>query len=464
MDALVFSQYAIFALLIALMILPVRYAYFALLLLGFFDASGPGFASASTVGVANALKVVAAPAVMLIRLRFTPLRMLLHGRGKGAFYAFLLLILYAGLAILWSNWKLSGLKLIGYLLGHLLWFAVIAYGWLSGRIGRKILGRLLATAVVLGFVQSYIVEPVFGVYQFEGQRFTAFLSPQYYAAFLVFITSVLVFVRGRLVIGMVLLGVILGVVVATGSRYSFLGLLFVAGCFLAANLRDTRSRYNAMVAVWSVTMAVGFLMLLSAFGYGLPLGRLSQHTRIGELQYVITNPEKIGTLAWRLAIYKETIEQISMANLSQIVFGHGTASGAEVALIADPVRYRMESIDANRVIHNEFLRALYEWGLVGVALLAFLITFIVVSSIKPTIAGRSLSGYALFAALPMLVLSLSIENVLASAGSSWGVGFALVLGAAYAEWQGIGMSASMSASGAKRGVTVPGGAADGIAP
>lgn len=436
MDALIFSQYAIFTLLIVLMLLPMRYAYFALLLLSLFDASGSKLASASEVGFVNTLKIVAAPLIILIRLKFVPLRILFYLRRKRAFYVFLLLILYAGLAILWSEWKLSGVKLIGYLLGHLFWFAVIAHGWLFGHINQKMIGRFLITAVVLGVVQSYVMEPAFGVYQFEGQRFTAFLTTQYYAALLVFVTSVLVFLRGGFLIVIPLLITMFVVIAMTGSRYSFLGLVCVAGCFLFAKLREARTYASVAFVVLVLTLIV-FPIGLISLGY-VPLGETLQSMRVGELQYLISGPENIGSLAWRLGMYEETVRQISTASFSQILFGHGTASGAEVALAAYPGNYKVESIDANRVIHNEFLRALYEWGLVGAALLILVIMFILVSSIKSMINRKLITGYALFAVMPMFLLSLTIENVLASAGSGWGVGFILVLGAAYAEWQKMG--------------------------
>lgn len=436
MEPLILSKTVIYALLVAIIFLPLRVAFFALLLLVFFDASGSRFTSAIEVGIANMLKVLIAPLILIIRLRFEPLRIAMRLRnGKRAIQVFLLLIIYASLATLWSDWHLSGFKMVGFLLGHIMWFFVIAQGWREGQLNRRTLMWVLIAGILFGVIQSYVMDPSYGVYRDGTQRFTAFLSPQYYAGIMVFIATLLVCDRSvAFVKGMSILLVTFWIVVLTGSRYSFLGLLFVAGIFIANQLRKERNRVYALALLSGLTSAIGLSMIVSTFGYQLPLGKFLKQTRIGELGHLIDDPEEIGTLFWRLQIYEEVITQISTSKAVQVIFGHGTSSGAEVALVVYPWQYSPKSIDANRVIHNEFLRALYEWGVIGLMLLIYMVLAIVGLAIH-TVTSSSTKSYALFATLPMLIMSLMIENVLASAGSGWGVGISLVLATAWTHFR-----------------------------
>lgn len=429
MSAIEFSQYAIVTLIIALLVVPIRYAYFILLILPLFDASGPGFASASQVGVLNALKVLIAPAIIISRLKGLPFKALFR-KGNGAFYAFIALIIYASIAIIWSPWKLSAFKMMGYLVGHIFWFAVIVHGWLSECINSRLLMGVFLTAIAAGIVQSYILEPSFGVYRFTPQRFTAFLSPQYYAAFLVFLTAILGlnFHKNRFFRNFVVLCMALIVIVRTGSRYSFIAMIFVVLLFLLSRIEYSRTTFVAIASVYALTLLAFTVLLAYSFGYAVSIPWI-QETRIAELKYLLNDPEKIGTLAWRIGMYREAWSKIAKGDLRELLFGYGTSSAADVALGIDP-RYTRVAIDANRVMHNEFLRGLYEWGIVGLALLAYIVLYLLIVAIRLSFKG----SYSLLSVFPLLMIGLTIENVLASAGTGWGAGVALILGMVYAKW------------------------------
>ena len=128
-------------------------------------------------------------------------------------------------------------------------------------------------------------------------------------------------------------------------------------------------------------------------------------------------------------MYRETWSEITAGDLRELLFGRGTSSAADVALRIDP-RYTRVAIDANRVMHNEFLRGLYEWGIVGLALLAYIILRLLIVAIRLSFKGN----YSLLSVFPLLMLGLTIENVLASTGTGWGAGAALILGMVYAKW------------------------------
>jgi len=424
MNALEISRYSIVVLFVILFFLPKRYAFFVLLLLSLFDASGPNFASASNVGILNAIKVLGAPMVLTMRLKGNPIRLLKRYRSL-PLNAFLLITIYAALALIWSSWKLSGLKMVGYLLGHLVWFLVITYGLVNGYLNRKLLIGVLLIAFVAGFAQSYVLEPSFGIYPFTPQRFTAFLSPQYYSAFLVFMACAIVFGFRKVLLiqDSFILVLVLVVVTMTGSRYSFVSLLFTIMLFFLDKF--IRHRSASFMIIWFIVMLVIIGTMLVSF---LNFTPFLERTRIKELGYLFTNPEEIKTLKWRIHMYRETISHITASNFFELLFGHGTSSGAEVALAAEPWRGSV-TIDANRVIHNEFLRSIYEWGIIGFILL--ICTFMSLAWIA--LKGVFQGDYLLFSSFPLLFSGLAIENILASAGGGYGVGLALVLSMAYAK-------------------------------
>ncbi len=431
MSSLEFSQYAIVILLTMLFIVPVRYAWFIILILPMFDASGRSFASAGQVGILNALKIMVAPAIMIFRLKSRPLKVLFQIGKNSALFAFGFLLLYASVATLWSPWKLSAIKMIGYLVGHILWFSVLLWGWMSGRLNLRIIKIVFVTAVGLGILQSYILESSFGVYRWEAQRFTAFLSPQYYAAYIVFLVAILVFrMRSQRFIGkLTLLGIALIVVILTGSRYSFVSIIFVILLFFLSLLRSYRLKIYGFLVLYLFIVGVIVISLANLMGYSASMSWL-QKTRIAELRYVLSNPEEIGTLAWRIGMYKGVWMAISQTERSKILIGHGTSSAARIAIRVDPERYSSKTVDANRVVHNEFLRALYEWGVVGLLILLYIVLYIIASSV---VFIYKKEDYTMLSALPLLLSGLAIENILASAGSAWGVGIMLLLSMVYSD-------------------------------
>ncbi|WP_161552409.1 O-antigen ligase family protein [Rhodothermus marinus] len=430
MNAIDFSRYAIVILLIGVSFLPIRYALMCLILLSLFDASGPGFASASGVGILNAFKVLGAPSILILRLKLAPLKGLLRGYGRSLIVIFTFLTTYAVVATFWSGWKISALKMIGYLVGYILWFSVFVFAWRRGYISRQILIVIIWVTLFLAVLQSYILDPVFGIYQFESQRFTAFVSPQYFSAFLVVLLALVLmgFPRMYLNIKSITMIVLVSIgVVLSGSRYGLLSLFGVIVCFAFANIRYSGSALRMMVATYVMFFLIIVIGLLHSFlGYSLNFAWL-QGLRVAEIRYLFEDPDQIGTLAWRIGMYHETVNEILSSTPWYIVFGHGTSSGANVALKTFPLRYDPNTIDANRVIHNEFLRAWYEWGIFGLGLLCVFTLFLIVVAIRKAKRG----DFLLLSVLPVIILSLTIENILAGSGSSWATGVLLVLSRIY---------------------------------
>ena len=86
-----------------------------------------------------------------------------------------------------------------------------------------------------------------------------------------------------------------------------------------------------------------------------------------------------------------------------------------------------DKVDGNRAFHNEFLRAFYEWGVVGLTLFLALWFFVVRDTWILGVRQKSLAGIACLAFLPAIFFGLMIENMLANSGAPGGMGFVLVL-------------------------------------
>lgn len=412
--------------LVVISIAPIRFAYVVLVSLAFFDASGPQFASASSLGLANAFKVLLAPLILSIRLRGAPLLFLLHiGRRSGQVWLFVFLTLFASLAVLWSPEFLSlgAIKGAAYLWGYLVWFAVLSYGWFTGRVGLNLLFNLWGVGLLLGIVQTLFFGAIFGKGLYEEHlRFTAFTSPQSYAAFYVYLLALFLFLKRRFsFISLFVLLCTFALIVLTGSRYSLVTAIWVTSAWALYYLRSAFSLGKALKRFYSIMLFV--LMALAS----LPiLGPFLGSTRVAELFEKSWEVSEVGTFAWRIGMWSEAWRQIEEFSLGELVWGRGTAAGALVALRYDPLRYEEDTIDANRVMHNEFLRALYEWGIIGFSLFLTFILGLSVLAVKWLIAGQDM-GFFLLAILGPLMVGISIENILAASGSPVGIGISLAL-------------------------------------
>jgi hypothetical protein len=109
-----------------------------------------------------------------------------------------------------------------------------------------------------------------------------------------------------------------------------------------------------------------------------------------------------------------------------LIFGSGTSSGAELVLGYDP-RYSEGGIDANRVVHNDFIRSLYEWGMIGSFLFICFLVSTIVYYLDQAMLRKSTTALAFIGIFPNLIFGLSIENILTASSTPEGVGLALVM-------------------------------------
>jgi O-antigen ligase len=135
--------------------------------------------------------------------------------------------------------------------------------------------------------------------------------------------------------------------------------------------------------------------------------------------------EDVGTFAWRVLIYQEAIDQILNRSALGLLLGSGTSSAGDVKVDVYSKQFTIEEVDANRSMHDEFLRALYEWGIVGLVLLLGFLASTFRFCWRRAKATREVSTLAYIALFPTLLLGLGVENILANAGHPAGTGYLL---------------------------------------
>ena len=136
--------------------------------------------------------------------------------------------------------------------------------------------------------------------------------------------------------------------------------------------------------------------------------------------------EGLGTLRFRRTIHAAAIDQLEKSSAIELIFGRGTSNGSMITGSLFP-GYAGFS-DPNRMVHDEWVRVLYEWGLVGVALWCTFWASIVAYAIRGV--RNDTTGFAkpLAIYVPALLVALAGENILAGAGDAASIGFLMLLG------------------------------------
>lgn len=390
------------------------------------DGSGYPFATASSVGWANFAKGLLVPVALLFRLREAQSRVFqtFPGRLWSAF------IFYVGTAVLWSPFPLPGLKCLGYLIGISLAVSIFEK---AGR--QNFLDGPFLTAVVAGSLGLAILQTVvWGDYSYEPlapqPRLTSFVGAQQFAALLVAllagVLSLSAICQGtrRLLSAVLLLACYLN-----GSRTWFIGAIVVV---LAHSLRPP---YVAKLrALFAATFILLVIVLIDGGGLlGHKKSALLTDNRISATVQAILGANLsvtrlgLGTYEFRLGLYSSVLDRILARDSLTFAFGTGSASGGILARW-HPQAASSEYLDYNRVFHNEWLRVLYEWGLVGLVIWSASIGSMIVGLLSLVRRHRLVNAVPAVSYLPALLLALSTENILAGAGNPVNIGFAFLLG------------------------------------
>jgi hypothetical protein len=419
-DALFVARLLFWVFAAGVFMLPMRWAFFCFILASHMDITSLSFTSASAVGFENTIRVAALPALLLLRTGFSPF--------KGPTWTlpqklWLGLVAYAAISGSWSGFSLSAAKMVVYLIAYFVLYAIFCSAWANCWIDVAMM-RLVAWCVIaLAIFQTFVLGNVWGGLE---ERFTSFSAPQYFAACLVALLAILVFSGERGLFHYSTCGALMLTIVLSGSRYVFISavVLLVIASFRVVSGREESLQWKPNVKKILITLGLAVAGAAILVSY-LPYNRLDElFTAVSDDDASV---EDVGTFAWRLGIYQEILIRLEKRNGTELFFGSGTSSGADLMLNHDPDHYDKEGIDANRVLHSEYLRALYEWGILGLGLLcAFLIATIVGFARKMGSEGGG-RALAFLGVLPSIIMGLAIENVLAGAASAAGVGILLAM-------------------------------------
>src|SRR5215469_3811098 len=415
-----------YALALGIVCLPLRWSLLCLLLAGNVAVNSPSFVSTSSVSWQNAIETVVLPIVLMLRLtRFRFPRIEWRFPSK----VWVALIVYAAISILWSPFKLSGVKMVAYLVAWFVLYIVFHIAWRQRLLDQAQVIAALWGSISLACVQTYALgNPLFGVGdrvgEFVSAQFAPFRGPQYFGPFLACVLSLLLFSRERRRLRNLSILACLVALLLTASRYSLIEASFVllAGCALWTGVlcAGGRVRFGRALTILGVVTLV-------FFGFRAVIARTMTDSRINQLLELGSQPDvaEQGDFGWRLLVYGRTLTTLSERPLLQKIFGSGTSSGGEVATeITDD---SLDSVDPNRTIHDEFLRAEFEWGLVGLSLGIGMLIYSLRKLWARSFRLNFLSAYAALAIMPGIFLALLVENPLAGPSGAEGLGYLLVL-------------------------------------
>jgi hypothetical protein len=403
--------------------LPPRWATLAYLMLAQVDITGPDFESASMVGFANIIKIVVLPTLLYLRVRKTPS----HEAQQPAFFKiWLLFVGYVAIASVWTQFHLQAFKMVGFLYAYTLLFLIFVRGWEAGWLNGKSFTRVAWVTIIVGTIQTYMLGDAFGSPGDEYSKlFTTFTGAQALAPFLLaLLIFVYIYEERRFWKIITCMGLFVAIVL-DGSRYvlgaTALGFfIMVAGHLI---IKRNKHVFRIVTATLLCTVLLGGVTLWAVIKY-------FPRSRINEVSEAVASPggggvEDVADFAWRLLMYQEVIHDLQNRKLGLLLVGSGTSSATVVRSRLD-YWHDQDVSDANRVVHNEFLRSLYEWGFCGFTLLTVFVVAIFKNSLKIFFRTRSPGALACLAFFPALLFGLSIENVLVGSGAPDGVGYALI--------------------------------------
>ncbi len=420
----------IFAVLIPVTVFgPIRWGLLAWLIMGNLDATGPGQTSTEVLGWMNAVKAIGVPLWFWWKLRHvrSEFRSSLPG------HLLIALIAYVLLASAWSPFPFSAIKFAGNLTGTYLTILVLEKAAKAGLVTRHLYIPLTLISLGLGVVQTYVLsDPTYG---FDGSdqpfRLTSFVGAQQYAAYLVtFLTLALWDIQLPPAKKLLLVGAINIALLLNGSRTWVLGAVLVMGIYVFVYMR----RFVVWIAFGGAT-ACACLLLITSF---LPNATLFDEpsSRLLATGSALISGEDTARNAglrnfnFRILIYDQILAELRQSSIAALIMGHGTSSGGEIVQRIYPDMYKSETLDPNRMVHNEWLRALYEWGLCGITLLVLIfgsaIAGLTARARIPFLRDRSLAALSF---LPAFLIGMSTENVLAGAGSALTMSLGLAIAA-----------------------------------
>lgn len=159
--------------------LPPRYGVVLYVLVIQFDLTGLAFYADSSFGWENAVKVAAIPIILLVRMR--PLDRLPPGFNYARNF-WMIFVLYAGIAVVWSPYPLSAVKMMGYFYSYVAAFAIFVHAWRRRWLTRNSLIAIASISLIFAVIQTYMLGNSFGDPEYDN-HFTTFSGAQSFLLF-----------------------------------------------------------------------------------------------------------------------------------------------------------------------------------------------------------------------------------------------------------------------------------------
>ncbi len=389
---------------------PLRWSIIAFLILTNIDL---GSLNAS-IGLLNTAKAMVLPVFLLWRLSAYSG----HDKISPAPVLWGLLVVYVAIASSWSLFPAYAIKLLGHMIGSLVICLMLIRATKGGFLGYQTI-----MPVTCGVIGMAIFHRVF-LHNWGGEteRFTTFSGAQAFAAFATALYCAALFATSlKVTLRAILCVVLVGAVLANGSRL-WIGALLLS-TLLAVFVSETRT--------WIKVVTLGVVLILISI-CTVELDTLMEfmaneaaHNRIAAAISDVYggnfNARGLGTYNLRHELFERTVESLETSTTKDLVFGHGTCNGALIAatLAKNP--------DPNRAMHNEWLRVLYEWGIVGLVLWILFILSLMVYAAQGVRSKAPDYAKPLLVYLPAFALGLSGENIIAGAGSAVSVGLLVLI-------------------------------------
>lgn len=429
MPEVVAAQFLFWILLPVVLWAPPKWAVLAWLVMGNLDTTGAGQGSVATVGWINAVKGILLPLYLWWRMRGAPSEI----SRTPPVRLWLALMAYAAIAGLWAPFPIAAAKLVGNMLGILLTVIVVEKTARNGLLSTGSLVILVVSSLGLAIVQTYYYGGT--SYGFDGvgqpSRFSSFIAAQQYAAFLVAFLAVVLWQRElRFHVRFGLSLALCLALLLNGSRTWFLGAGLVSVVYLCLSFR----RVVVPVAFGLATVALLILLALNLQPRNTSVLDDSASRIAATFSALVGGNETarnigMANMSFRLSVYEGVLAELRAATPRELFLGHGTSSGGAVVMRVFPHSYHEDSLDPNRAIHDEWLRALYEWGIVGLLVMVGMFATLVAGVIARYRDPATRRGaIAVFSFLPAFLLAFSTENVLAGAGNAMTMSIAVVIG------------------------------------
>jgi hypothetical protein len=367
------------------------------------------------VGILNAVRILGFPAILWMRLGIAA--GIPSGRAAWLAWAWAAIVVYVTASLAWTpvDMRFAGMKQVGYLAAYGLGAAAAIAAYRRRIITEPVIGTAIYLVLGLAVVQTYLLGNPFGDTLYE-DRFVSFGSKQQFGEALVALLVLALFVvRFRPVTQGWYVVLLVVAELLNGSRVGLAGMAFVLVIWML------QARTSERVA-WSVTVLLVATTVIGLVAVGGVRVAALEGLRIHEVWRALGGTkglEGVGTWKARVEFWDAVRKRMAEGTAADWAFGRGVSSGGRLGL--------RQGSEPNRTFHNEYLRVLYEFGLVGSVLLTLFLTGIVVAAVWLAVGWGS---YALLSFLPALLGFLGVENVFSGAGAAGGLGIVLILGSA----------------------------------